>query len=261
MKTPIGKGKDPVRGRNIFLFVIIYVVPALAVSFLLFALISMRAEKCDHDRKAPYYDIAYGQTLAFHNEGDEPSARLTIIETDEYGRKLFKVSKNNSWYDGTVTGFFICQFSKGDTGYYYPDICYELTYDESISDERMNAFKERNDWNRELDFKKCKADESRLRHKTVNVEELLYAHSDLEKSSVQSACMDVDPDGKELYAVQWIGPDDQPVFSCRQQKKERRMFLIVVDVSSRFIAMEEVEDPLDVASYILKIKEESGWIE
>lgn len=228
--------------------VIIIGIPVL----ILLVIGIMGIRRCDYDRKTPYYSVAWGQTLAFHNEGDDPLATVKIIETDEYGRKLFTIRKSNSWYDGFVTGCFICQYIEGEKGYCYPDICYELTYDGKISDERMNALKERNDWNRELDREKCKAEEPMPKYNTYHVEDMLYANTDLEEGGISARCLDVDQNGMELHAVHWFSKDGS---------RSREMYLIVVNSVSRFIAIEKVEDPLNIASDILKIKEETGWIE
>lgn len=92
---------------------------------------------------------------------------ITIIETDDYGRVLFFYDEyyyggQNSPYG---TAIAIMQKSDNKYAYYYQDDCYcpyfnqdrffNAEYGDMFSEEDIQALKELNDWNKELDLDKC----------------------------------------------------------------------------------------------------------
>lgn len=202
------------------------------------------------------YDLACGQVAAMHREGDEPAASIKVIETDDHGRILFKATKSGStFYNGhLVAAYIVCQYNDEDTAYCYPDICYELTDGGELSKERLDALKERNDWNKEIDRDKCKAETDITYEDPADewLDEMFYAHADVEKAFVKNLFFGRDSDGKKLYVTTWIK-------NRGSENNEYGLYLIVVDRLFQFIAIEKVDEPLEIASYILKIKEETGW--
>ncbi len=97
---------------------------------------------------------------------------IDILETDDYGRTLFFFTEDTGELnvtDGNAfgTAIFIMQKSDDEFVYYYQDDCYiphqmpkGLTsipedYRDELPKEEIATLKQRNDWNREINFDKC----------------------------------------------------------------------------------------------------------
>lgn len=95
------------------------------------------------------------------NNGEVPIAsELGIVETDSHGRVLFY------YHEGIgVCGYGIMQKSQDGYAYFYADDCVipavddwdyrEITHAEWFTQEELDSFKVRNDWNQPIDEEKC----------------------------------------------------------------------------------------------------------
>ncbi len=73
-----------------------------------------------------------------------------VIETDSYGRTLF-IYRNSGSVFGFKDALCICQTYDDEYTYYYEDDCILLfDSDGNVSDESLTTFKQRNDWNGEM---------------------------------------------------------------------------------------------------------------
>ncbi len=198
-------------------------------------------------------DLASSQILAMVREGDEPPARISVIETDDYGRVLFTASNTGVFYnDRFVTAYIICQYKDGGRGYCYPDVCYELTNGEKLSNERIEALKERNDWNREIDRGKCSVGPLYLPQENDWMDDLFYSNVNVEKAYTKTAFLGRDSNEKKLYAVVWIK-------NRGSKDNEYGLYLVVTDRLFQLSAIKKLEDPFDIASCIANIKKETNW--
>lgn len=254
MKRPLMDKISSVLGVSLFgSGVLIIGLPLLVILLIVLLILSSRFDSCREKRDAALYSVAYGQTAALDREWSGSEPRITVMERDDHGRVLFAASASSPYYDEKVTAYFICQFEDGSTGYCYPDICYLLS-NEKLSKEDVTAFKERNDWNRELDREKCKAETAAPVYKTLKIDEIFFAYTGIEKSWTKNKCIDIDAEGKELFVLARYGRTDLG-------EREKLMYLIAVDAEGNVLALENVENKLDFSSYVQKIKTDIGWTE
>lgn len=82
--------------------------------------------------------------------------RVTELETDAYGRRHFSYKTYPAMYAGQVEIHIICQMTKDDKVYYYPDYCYLIRTEDAaaFTEEDITSLKEWNDWDRPLDENK-----------------------------------------------------------------------------------------------------------
>lgn len=80
---------------------------------------------------------------------------LKIIETDSYGRTLFKHDQFEQFYptDFALCGYVICQHYDGENAYYLRDVSFEIDKSfDNITEDRIEALKERCNWEQPLDL-------------------------------------------------------------------------------------------------------------
>ena len=78
------------------------------------------------------------------------------LERDAYGRAMFSYNCFSSFCQKTLDILVICQTTDPDTPKYYADICYLIhgEDDAEFSDSEIATLKERNDWEKPLNFDK-----------------------------------------------------------------------------------------------------------
>ena len=86
-----------------------------------------------------------------HHEGDYDS-EITIIDVDDYGRTMFLYFENNAVSTYSIV---ICQTSDDKCTYSYPDYNFISAEENQFSGLEIEALKELNDWNTELNPGKC----------------------------------------------------------------------------------------------------------
>lgn len=83
--------------------------------------------------------------MSFHPE-------LTILESDQYGRKLFLYYENNII---STYSLFISQKSDLDYAYFYPDYNFISAPENIFTEEDIHELKTGNDWDKEIVMDKC----------------------------------------------------------------------------------------------------------
>lgn len=89
--------------------------------------------------------------------------KIEIIDKDIYGRTMFTYyEKYYAGADISFSSLIICQYSNEQEVYYYEDINYiikeQTLYAQNINgfeDEEIEQLKATNDWNQEINLKKC----------------------------------------------------------------------------------------------------------
>lgn len=83
------------------------------------------------------------------------AGKIQVLETDSYGRTLFKLVQPVTVYYDTneLCAVVICQKSSGEGAYYFRDVNFALADgDGNVSESRIEALKERNRWEQPLDI-------------------------------------------------------------------------------------------------------------
>lgn len=208
------------------------------------------------------YRTAAREVPAMHNYASEPVAKITVLETDDYGRILFHASKNGGalYNNKGVSAYIICQYKQDGVGYCYPDICYELEYwekgDTELEEARLADLKERNDWNKEIDREKCKgAEEAKAASENSDlVKELFFTETGKERLSIVTFCQDVDAEGRELYAISYVIESSGLSF-------ESEPYLMMIGKDQKLLLLEKIDDLLKISDSIIQAKERVGWKE
>lgn len=136
-----------------------------ALAFVMILLVAGCSRKPYAGERADLYTVALNSLLWVSGvswEGDkEVDPTIEILEEDSYGRVLFTYRENNF---GSVMSFCsLLIMQKTDAGfvYFYPDVnavCLRSSLggeSVSFSDETVDALKQQNDWEKEVDMEKC----------------------------------------------------------------------------------------------------------
>ncbi|MBQ7049059.1 MAG: hypothetical protein IJN87_00385, partial [Firmicutes bacterium] len=176
-----------------------------------------------------------------------------IIETDSYGRILYKFEAKNVLTEKEEIVYVICQKNVSKYVYFYEDICYQFA--QNHNDDLMEL-KERNDWECELDKEKMSRRES-----MVNLDHYIIEDCDLENLEVREVAakefgvtrymvsiisfLDVDSEGKGMYLL--------------SVEKDNEVTKYVAIVSTDYdISYMEAPNEVD-GEMFSKFKKENGW--
>ena len=79
--------------------------------------------------------------------------KVAELETDAYGRRYFSYETYSVLYGAQVEIHIICQMTKDDEVFYYPDYCYLIREEDAAAfkEDEIACLKEWNDWNRPLE--------------------------------------------------------------------------------------------------------------
>lgn len=80
---------------------------------------------------------------------------LEKVETDSYGRVLFRHRQNITLYqpESVVCGYAVCQHYDGEKAYYLEDVCFDISASyNDFTDQRIEVLKKRNNWEQPLDL-------------------------------------------------------------------------------------------------------------
>ena len=188
-----------------------------------------------------------------------------LMETDKYGRKLFRYRGHisNLYGDGEdfyITSLVICQQVAGDYAYYYEDYCWLTKTNQqdeegfaSFSDEEIALLKSRNDWDEELPSGKMRT----VQYKNLKTE--TFPNYDKMKQSFCSY-MEVSTDETETFSPSYLerGKGGKQVVFIRTN------FGVYICIFNRtnysIIALEEYEgDLLQCQVAIHEFKEKHGF--
>lgn len=196
------------------------------------------------------------------------SSQYEIIETDDYGRKLFAISFDEHPF---ITATCVMQKSDDQSVYYYDNVSYLCTEKyKSYSQEQIIKLKENNDWNKPLDVTKM------IKRKFVNAFSLEPdRESAVNREKVSSAYIQTFGASKYLTSAGYFdySQTGQEIFLVsRAEKKvnDGRTELILID---RYFMILNADGTYDPENYLIKIddlsksneplaeiKEKNGWV-
>ena len=99
------------------------------------------------------YDIVR-TAVPFSMDGanDKSRARVELMETDDFGRRLFVYNQYSLMLQKHISIWLICQSTDDEYAYYYSDVCYRiLPVDGNFEGDLLETFKTCNDWNENID--------------------------------------------------------------------------------------------------------------
>lgn len=136
------------------------------VSMVLVFVIFITLNSCSFQNERKMQEVIIEYEIPFIDT-DSRWNDVSLVETDEYGRKLYSVAAtgdafNNVFSDyieddaanSPVFAYFICQKYNGSNVYCYKDVCYIFVSNLNVSDEVLNNLKNENDWNKDLNQSK-----------------------------------------------------------------------------------------------------------
>lgn len=104
--------------------------------------------------------------------------RVTELESDEYGRRYFSYKTYSVLYSSNVEIHIVCQMSRGDNVFYYPDHSYIIRADDGpdFSEEDISELKAWNDWNQPLnEAKMCATSYAQHNEDIANENDIISA--------------------------------------------------------------------------------------
>lgn len=177
-----------------------------------------------------------------------------VLEEDSRGRVLYTYVTKNVVSGSKETALIICQHTDGEYVYFYEDVCFLIG---DYNEEDIEQIKERNDWDKALDYDKmtkrevlvsvdlCLVKENTLDYKRIKTEcsEVL----EVDTSQMQEFCIcDVNEKGYELY------------FLVLQTKEELQKYWVICDLEYNiYVAL--VDEDLNSIEALIELKKESGW--
>lgn len=114
--------------------------------------------------------------------------RVSELEVDDYGRRYFSYRTYSVMYAADVEIHIICQMTRDDKVFYYPDYCYLIRTenDAAFTDNEVSRLKTLNDWNLPLEEDKMYATPYSQYHKDVtnesNIHSAILSHLGLSES-------------------------------------------------------------------------------
>ena len=208
---------------------------------------------------------------------------IEVIESDNYGRKLFFFTDRKGRAFGTA--IFVMQKSDDKFVYYYQDDCYipyqmeqefetiRENYWEALPKDEIAELKERNDWNSEINLEKCTKSEIRDDHPSGKLKDSAfepalkaYAQKNGYKGNDTlfryAILYNADSYGRELYYVYGIGCDvhGDDVSSTSNTQYFRVAMLFEADRSCPMENICEVSpDSTDYYEKIMELKRKANW--
>ncbi len=181
------------------------------------------------------------------------------VETDQYGRTLLCFTSYNNLSKTTETAYAICQKYADSTVYFYEDINYiriEFTQTKSI-DSKLEELKERNDWNRPFDEKKCSVRKIEVSIDMVYVTE--RPSSPLSTEEYYSRLYQTDGITKEaIVSNAFCDSDGKKCVLYYLTLKNGAKYFYVMDTDGN-LEVEKINDPYDCTAEIRALKQRSGW--
>lgn len=204
---------------------------------------------------------------------------IDIIEKDDQGRTLFRITGGNSpiYYEcfGTqnnLYAFVICQYYDDEKVYYYEDDCYVLyanTTDFDLTEQEQ--LKNRNDWNHPLDYDrmiekqiipkgeqgyKYTTEERKIENgkaKDAFLERIIVDNED----NVFITLFDDDGQGRMLFYI----IQEQFISWGKVDKSTIRSYLEIYDTKKGInnAAIVKIEDPEHIWIEIKDFKQQNHW--
>ncbi len=199
---------------------------------------------------------AYYELLEYNLPGMGNRATICVLEEDAYGRIMFSCLANNAPDFHSDFSYGICQKKTDTQIYYYEDIC--ILYGESeeaITQDQINAWKKKNDWNTELQIEKCVERElvgiKAYDRRSVNPEPSL--------SSIEELCAAyLESDSDTVSHLVYYGATDRfgrQVIYLKETKYKSKKSLDQVEYTKTWILM--MGENISVDQWIMEIDD---WV-
>ncbi len=203
---------------------------------------------------------------------------IDLIEEDDYGRKLFSYYEKQLYhFEGQkyILSLLVCQKSDYEYVYYYPDYnfysidtqkkvdIYDSHKPTSVPDplsefteDEINALKEKNDWNKELQIDKC-------------VKQKIFVEKEkceIDKSVLNGICNDiVDMDEYSLYKHSFLCSDEygRKIYCLEFSNRElNRYYIILLNPDLTYDKQtfsREIFGPFNCQNEIYELKQNNNW--
>ncbi|MBQ9779709.1 MAG: hypothetical protein IJW00_02070 [Clostridia bacterium] len=198
------------------------------------------------------------------------NATIEVVETDDYGRILFRFSCRSSFYYDAVNSlagespvnlraYMICQKSSAGSVYYMENVCYltAKSWDE-FSDDVLTAFKQANMWNREPNEKNwavCNIKQTPDYDYPGEDELADVFGTPGENVSLEYDVVSVDAHGKTLIFVREL------YSPAMNQFEYYKSYIAISDENGKFSKEYsiEIEDFYNHTQKLITLKELVGW--
>jgi hypothetical protein len=199
------------------------------------------------------------------------NASIEVVETDAYGRILFRFSCRSSFYHDAINSspdespvnlraYMICQKSSRNFVYYMENVCYiTATSWDDFSEDILTAFKQANMWNEEPTEKSwsvCKTNQT-LDYHYPSKNELADISGNLgENVSIEYDVVSIDTCGKTLIFVREI---HSPALNHVEYGKS---YIAISNENGEFCRefSIEIEDFYHHTAELIALKETVGWM-
>lgn len=202
---------------------------------------------------------------------------LHIVEEDDYGRVLFKVTEDSALYRSyygknfkeQITYYAVCQKSEKGLVYFYEDMSYRLfSSPGAVTEEAINTLKAQNDWNETFAEEKCVVAEQREDadlfsspdyYEAPNVKKKILQELDLAEDET-AACQAVafDQNKKTLFMV--VNYTDHADENGNHPMES--VFFVITDRKGNFDAEKDIlfaHDIWDYAEELHAFKQAHDW--
>lgn len=196
---------------------------------------------------------------------------IDIIETDSYGRTLFRFSSCSQFYHDAaknsnandfrnLRAYVICQKSNDNTVYYMENVCYLTTKSWSdISEEDLLSFKQDNMWDQEFDEDKCSIRKfiKSLRYSFPSEDELVdILGTPSDSTNFITSVVSVDRNGRTLAFVREISS------ASSYEYRYCKSYILISDENGEYSreCSIEIQDFYNHQEDLATLKQASGWV-
>jgi len=181
--------------------------------------------------------------------------KVTVLETDAYGRVFYEYTTKNIISEQQETFYVICQSVDGDYVYFYEDLCFHQNDAETAEVECLKA---QNDWGMPLNQDKMSVRKIIIPYSGNSI----YTDTQLDVGRLKAACiealqlepeqyilpsiLDVDGNGHELYLLNV------------EQNGEAKEYFLLANSDYAVSFLEIIDDTVDHAA-LRAFKQQKGW--
>lgn len=176
------------------------------------------------------------------------------LEEDSYGRVLYTYVTFNIVSEKEEKALIICQQMEGDYVYFYEDMCFLIG---EYSEEDIEQLKERNDWEKTLDY-----DKMTKREEVISLDHCLIMRSELDYWAVKEACCEaVGISKSQVNDLDLCYANEKGYklyFLPLQTEEGLEKYWVISDLEYNIYAAPIDEDLNNIES-LIELKKESGW--
>ena len=182
--------------------------------------------------------------------------QIELLETDDYGRKLFLYRMASS----QESFLLITQKTAGSLIYYYENDCSTIcTVDETDNEERKRWLKEQNDWNLPIDDRKMTAVDSALVSPDhENITNYLDACKKIEIALETAGFQSISENSKiQLNGLEFTMNGGQIVLVGVYSNDTKEYYVVLYDdrIDTAVVAIEQITEEIGFRESIIQFKE------